>query len=80
MLSCAGNYLYTGYTIDIKRRVAQHNKGIGSKFTRSHLPVKLVYSECYPSRSKAMKRELQIKRLSRKSKLLLIASKRRDML
>ncbi|MGA2874050.1 MAG: GIY-YIG nuclease family protein [Nitrososphaerales archaeon] len=73
ILSCRGDYLYTGYTIDVTRRLAQHNKGVGSRFTRSHLPVKLVYSESYPSRSAALKRELQIKRLSRKRKLLLTA-------
>jgi putative endonuclease len=76
VLSCRGNYLYTGYTVDVKRRLAQHNKGIGSRFTRSHLPVKLVYSESFASRSTALKRELQIKRLSHRRKLILITKRR----
>ncbi|MDG6906165.1 MAG: GIY-YIG nuclease family protein [Nitrososphaerota archaeon] len=76
VLRCRGDYLYTGYTIDLEKRLLQHNRGLGSKFTRSHLPVALVYSETFSSRSLALKRELEIKRLPRKKKLTLISVKR----
>ena len=73
VLNCANKYLYTGYTVDLPRRLLQHRRGIGSKFTRSHLPVELVYSEAFRSRSLALKREFAIKKLPRAKKLLLIA-------
>ncbi|MHB1867642.1 MAG: GIY-YIG nuclease family protein [Nitrososphaerales archaeon] len=76
ILSCRNDYLYTGYTISLRRRLSQHKKGIGSKFTRSHLPVRLVYSESYSSRSEALKREIAIKRLPRSKKVLLISNRR----
>ena len=75
ILSCKNNYLYTGYTVDLKRRLSQHSSGTGSKFTRSHVPIKLVYSELYRTKSEAMKREIAIKRLSHKKKLSLIGKK-----
>ncbi|MGH2639685.1 MAG: GIY-YIG nuclease family protein, partial [Rhabdochlamydiaceae bacterium] len=52
ILNCGNTHLYTGYTVDLQRRLYQHSKGIGSKFTRSHLPVELVYTESHASRSK----------------------------
>ena len=65
--------LYTGYTEDIARREAVHDSGRGEKYTRSRLPVKMVYHESFATRSEAMKRECAIKRLSREQKLKLIA-------
>lgn len=72
MLKCKGGGLYTGITSDIKRRLEQHNRAKASKYTRAHLPVKLVYSKQCNCKSKALKREAQIKKLTRKEKLSLI--------
>ena len=73
IMRCADGTLYTGYTDDITRREAAHNSGRGAKYTRSRLPVKMVYHESFATRSEAMKRECAIKRLSREQKLKLIA-------
>ena len=73
IMRCADGTLYTGYTDDITRREAAHNSGRGAKYTRSRLPVKMVYHESFATRSEAMKRECDIKRLSREQKLKLIA-------
>jgi UV DNA damage endonuclease len=72
LLRCADGSLYTGITNDLPRRVEQHNAGIASRYTRSRLPVVLVYQEAQASRSLALKRELAIKALSRQAKELLI--------
>ena len=73
IMRCADGTLYTGYTDDIARREAAHNSGRGAKYTRSRLPVKMVYHESFATRSAAMKRECAIKRLSREQKLKLIS-------
>ena len=77
MVRCKDGTLYTGYSIDVKRRVLEHNgklKG-GGKYTRARRPVKLVYSEVFRTKSQALSREVFIKKLSRKQKLALIAKK-----
>lgn len=66
---CSDFTLYTGYTTDLEKRVATHNKGKGAKYTRSRLPVSLVYDEEFDTKSEAMKREYQIKQLSRQEKI-----------
>ncbi|MGV8992342.1 MAG: GIY-YIG nuclease family protein [Thiobacillus sp.] len=73
MLRCADGTLYTGITIDIPRRLAEHNGegGLGARYTRSRRPVTLVYSESADNRSAASRREAAIKRLSRPRKLAL---------
>src|SRR5512137_1510333 len=63
MVECADGTLYTGWTTDLRRRVAAHNAGRGSQYTRMHRPVKLVYFEHLPNRAEAMRREAQIKRM-----------------
>lgn len=72
ILECVDGTFYTGWTTDPQRRVNQHNKGIGAKYTSTRCPVKLVYVEEQASRNDAMKRELAIKKLKRvqKSKLV----------
>lgn len=76
IVECADHTLYTGYTTDLARRVAEHNgSSKGAKYTRTRRPVVLVYSEIHSTRSEAMKRESAIKHLSRKEKLELIQSK-----
>lgn len=66
---------YTGYTNDIERRVNQHNKGIGSKYTRSRGPVQLLYYETFRTRKGAIQREREIKQFTRKRKRDLILAK-----
>jgi len=74
ILRCADGTLYTGITNDLTRRCEQHNAGTASRYTRSRLPVELVYQEAQGNRSVATKRELEIKALSRKAKDTLIQS------
>jgi putative endonuclease len=71
LLECADGSLYTGITNDLDKRVAAHNEGTASKYTRSRLPVRLVYAEAHPDRSAASRREAAIKKLKRASKLAL---------
>ncbi|MFC3959699.1 GIY-YIG nuclease family protein [Halovivax cerinus] len=72
VLQCADGTLYTGYTTDVDRRVAEHNAGEGAKYTRSRTPVEVVHVERYDSRSDAMAREYEIKQLSRTQKERLV--------
>ena len=72
MVRCVDGSLYTGIAKDVTRRRQQHNAGTASLYTRSRLPVKLVYQESLTSRSLALKRELAIKALPRREKLALI--------
>lgn len=72
MLRCADGTLYSGYTTDPRRRTALHNSGRGAKYTRSRLPVTLVFTECFATKSEALKREAALKKLTRVQKLLLI--------
>lgn len=72
ILECADGTFYTGWTTDPKRRVSQHNKGIGAKYTNTRRPVKLVYLEPHPNRRDAMKRELAIKKMKRVQKSRLV--------
>lgn len=75
MLRCRDNSLYTGYTDDVKRRESVHNTGKGAKYTKSRLPVKLVYWEVFEEKSQALKREYAIKRLSKQEKEDMITNK-----
>jgi putative endonuclease len=73
ILKCADKTLYTGYGVDLKRRVKEHNESnLGAKYTRGRRPVKLIYFEKFKTRSLATRREAEIKKLSRKKKLELI--------
>ena len=72
ILRCVDGSLYTGITNDLIRRCEQHNAGTASRYTRSRLPVVLVFQETQGNRSLALKRELEIKALSRKEKEALI--------
>ena len=68
VVECSDGTLYTGYTTDIERRVAEHNAGDGAKYTRGRTPVRLRHSETFDSRGDALSREHEIKRLSRREK------------
>ena len=72
MLRCRDNTLYTGYTDDPERRLAVHNAGKGAKYTKSRLPVNLVYREECPDKSSALKRECAIKQLTKAEKETMI--------
>lgn len=72
MLRCADGTYYTGYTDDPERRLAVHNAGQGAKYTRSRLPVELVYYECFDTKHDAMHREYELKQLSRAEKEMLL--------
>lgn len=74
ILECSDGTLYTGITNDLEKRLAAHNNGTASKYTRSRLPVKLVFTEDQPDRAFASRREVQIKQLSRAEKLALCAT------
>jgi predicted GIY-YIG superfamily endonuclease len=74
VLRCGDGSLYTGITRDIKTRLAKHLSGKGAAYTRTHLPVQLVYSETNYTRSQALMREAEIKGFSRQRKELLVAS------
>lgn len=65
---CADNSLYAGYTHDLKGREFVHNQGKGARYTRSRLPIKIVYSEAFETKSEAMKREYALKRLKKRDK------------
>jgi putative endonuclease len=72
LLECADDTLYTGITNDLAKRVAAHNAGTASKYTRTRLPVRLAYTESHPDRAAASRREAALKRLPRAAKLGLI--------
>jgi len=72
ILKCSNNTLYTGITDNIERRIKEHNSKKGGHYTSTFGPVELVWEENHPNRSSAMKRELQIKRWTRKKKEALI--------
>lgn len=76
IVRCADATLYTGIAKDPAARVAQHNAGRGAKYTRSRLPVKLVYREPAADRGTALRREHEIKRLPRRVKKALCATRR----
>ncbi|ESS06600.1 MAG: putative endonuclease containing a URI domain protein [uncultured archaeon A07HB70] len=72
VLRCADDTLYTGYTTDVERRVAEHDAGEGAAYTRGRTPVELLHVERYDSRSAAMSREAAVKALSRAEKAALV--------
>lgn len=76
ILKCSDRTLYTGYTKNLSKRLSEHNNSCnGAKYTRCRRPCTLAYSEEFKTRSEAMLRELQIKKLPRKEKLNLIEAK-----
>ena len=72
IIKCKDGSLYTGITTDVKRRFLEHKTGNGGAYTRSHKVSKIVYKEKQLNRSKATKREYEIKNLPREKKLNLI--------
>lgn len=68
ILRCSDGTFYTGWTNNIEKRLEAHNAGQAAKYTRCRTPVELVYLEVHETKQEAMRREVQIKRLSRKEK------------
>jgi putative endonuclease len=82
VVRCADDTFYTGYTVNLEKRLAEHNgegtsitaKSSGARYTRGRRPVKLLYSEEFTTRSEALRRECDIKKLSRVEKMKLVQS------
>ena len=72
ILRCANNCFYTGSTIDLERRLRQHQQGEGANYTKKHLPVLLVYQQEFPTIQEAFRREKQIQGWSHAKKQALI--------
>ena len=72
IVECEDGSIYTGWTNKLEKRIQAHNAGKGAKYTKSRLPVKLVYSETFATKEEAMRREYQIKQLTRNKKLELM--------
>lgn len=75
ILECADKTLYAGWTTSPEKRLKTHNEGKGAKYTKSRLPVSLLYYEQFSSKSEALRREWEIKKLTREKKLELITKK-----
>lgn len=72
MLKCVDDSFYCGYTNDVEKRFEKHKSGKGAKYTRSHLPLEIVYVEEFETKSEALKRECEIKAMTRIQKEKLI--------
>jgi len=79
ILRCGDGTLYTGITNDLDKRIESHLNGHGSKYTRSRLPVELVYHEQAGNRSEATQRELEIKKFSREEKMKMVKAEKCDL-
>jgi len=77
LLRCGDGSLYTGITKDVNRRLKQHNAGTASRYTRTRLPVRLVYEEVHSNQSSALKQEVAIKAMTRKAKLAMIRPRKK---
>jgi putative endonuclease len=72
VLECSDGSFYTGISNDLEKRIKEHNSGKGSKYARARLPVQLIYSEKIETKSQALKREIEVKRLTRIQKEQLV--------
>jgi|TARA_B110000027_G_C16090497_1_gene288173 putative endonuclease len=72
ILLCSDNTLYTGITNNIDKRLEDHQRGVGAKYTKGRSPISLLFKERHPNRSSASKRESEIKSLTKKQKLTLL--------
>lgn len=80
ILKCADNTLYTGYTNDLENRIKMHEEGKGAKYTRGRGPFKIVFRENFSTKEEAMRREHEIKQLTRKGKAQLIRDKLKEVM
>lgn len=79
ILKCRDNTYYTGYAKDVEQRLKLHNEGKGAKYTRGRGPHQLVYRASFPSKGDALRKEYEIKQLTRKQKESLIAEEGRKI-
>lgn len=79
IIQCADGTLYTGWTLELDSRMETHNRGAGAKYTRGRGPVRLLYSEAFETKGEALRREKQIKKLTRARKLKLAGLGREDI-
>jgi predicted GIY-YIG superfamily endonuclease len=77
LVRCGDGSLYTGITKDVNRRLKQHNAGTASRYTRSRLPIMLVYQEHLSDQGSALKREVAIKAMTRQEKLAIIKQRKK---
>ena len=75
IVECSDSTFYTGWTNNLEKRIAMHSNGTGAKYTKGRGPVKLIYNEEFEDKKDAMKREYEIKKLTRKGKLMLVEDK-----
>ena len=75
IVECSDSTFYTGWTNNLEKRIAMHSNGTGAKYTKGRGPVNLMYYETFEKKEDAMKREYEIKKLTRKAKLILIKDK-----
>lgn len=78
ILRCSDGTLYTGWTNRLEERVRAHNEGRGARYTRGRGPVELVYYECLETKEEALRREYEIKQMSRTEKMRLVERQRRE--
>jgi putative endonuclease len=79
IVECSDGTFYTGSTIDLEKRLSEHNNALGSNYTKKRIPVKLVYYEEFPRIDDAFYREKQIQGWSRKKKKALIEGRHKDL-
>jgi putative endonuclease len=79
ILLCKDRSLYTGYTSNLEHRLKMHQEGKGAKYTRGRGPFRVVYVEHFPTKVQAMKKEYEIKQLTRKGKLQLIRDRLKEV-
>ena len=75
ILRCADGTYYCGWTNDLEKRLKAHNEGAGAKYTKARRPVEMIYHEAFETKEEAMRREYEIKQLSRKQKEALVQGK-----
>ena len=76
IVECSDGSLYTGWTNDLEKRIKAHNDGKGAKYTKSRRPVVLAYYEEFQTREEAMRREWEIKQMSRQKKMSMISAEK----
>lgn len=79
VLHCADDSFYAGYTTDPERREKEHNNGIGSKYTKTRRPVKMIYDQGFETRSEATKAEYAFKQLTRRQKEICLKKWKKEM-
>ena len=77
IVECSDGSLYTGWTNDLEKRIKAHNDGKGAKYTKSRRPVVLAYYEEFQTREEAMRREWEIKQMSRQKKMRMISAEKK---